>query len=427
MSIFEPMVISGSVNGGAYGKRIEEISTKNGFTYATNQQAEFSFSAGEGSFWSPSESWVQISYVIGNATGAINSTDSAVNLAFDSCAGCWGSGKFFINNRVVSDCNEIPAVDAYLKRVNHSESYRNTVGQNQLLESTGALRNTTSKQSKTRDFVWKPHCLSIFQNPNLIPPNSEMRMTLQKHADSLDNLIFCGLPSTDTAAGTAKVRDTDYSLSISDVKLYCTFYDGPTVQGGSEWAYELDEVEPIKTAIGSSTTLNKQFNVPQNLYKLGFGFQGSSVGTDGQQPQTHFDAYTQASSARAKNQLRTFSCTLGNQRYPFSSDYSVNYTQSDPGTNSWSRPYYDYLLASNQDMNSAGAESLTTYMNQLGPILCFPVVNQGSSANSTLNVKATFASAPTAQDVVILAQHKQYLRIKYNSIGQPEDTWISSE
>ena len=418
MSIFEPTMISGSINGGAYGKRTEEISTKNNFSYATNQQCEFEWNSGEGSYLSPSESYLVVRYVIGNASGALNMDDATLSLAFDSPASLWQSGKFYLNNRVVSESNEIPQVDSYKKRVSHGNAYRNSVGQQQCLESNQADRMTTAQNSQTQDVVWRPTAISIFENSNLLPPNSHMRLTLQKHSS--------GVLAAVLNRAADKTKDTDYSLSISSVKLYATFYDGPSVPANSTYQYELDPVTVVRTSIAGSTSLNKQFNIPVSTYKLACCFQASEVGSAARNGPTHFMCTSESTANRTLNTLRTFSCQLGSQSYPFGGSYDVNYTESDPGTDTWSRPYIDYLIATNQDM-SASSETKFQYCEQLGPILCFPIVSQGSSATGSLGVKATFSADPQNQDILVLAQHKQFLHIEYNDLGGVQDTFLSDQ
>jgi len=313
-----------------------------------------------------------------------------------------------VNNTVVDNITNVPECEGYVKRESVGYADRQGSGMVENFDNK-ASRKDFAKDNIANDMVWLPGCLSLFNQPNLIPPTSSHQITFAVDADFMKKMI----ESDDNANYYNAAADDSYRINISEFVLYLCMVEGVDTAKGEEISFNCSSVDcHVKPAISD---FYGTYTVKPSTYKFAFATQSSQTpGTVERQklPPTIFRATDGSDTA-----ITTLRVKYAGRTEP---DGQYNDSISQPR-----RHIMDEMLQNGKFYTNNTAESLTENIKTLGQIYTFDFTKLINERSTNAEVYCKNSMTPANANYLLFTEYIKNIILKYNENSEISEVFVS--
>lgn len=327
-------------------------------------------------------------------------------------AAFFSTGRFELNDYLVSQSNNVPADDTMFKRLINSRVKNITSNSGSMLYGTDAERLAYWATVTRQGVSWKPDCL--ISNEAILPSNVKCRIILTVNPN-LNTAANCPATCSSVAGGAGDDVLRFYSIYL--VNTYVKV-DQPTPKTVYIPAYSINSSYQIV----NGTNFNGQWSVPKDTYKIVIALQSNASTVAGGQAVTKFSSGSGSGAQNAYSlYLTSLQMRYGNATYP-----STAYQIVESGTQQGSiEPYVNYVANTEGYLDPAGSEAyadwadpVTTADKGLGRLFVFSLVKPANSSDTTAEIMSTFSTGPTTTRMIVFSLIKCAIGITYHDNGQ---------
>lgn len=322
-----------------------------------------------------------------NGTAVITATPN-----FNLCSTFFSTGRFELNDVLVSSSQSVPQDDTVFKRITKSYAKYTSLDSTSLMYGSDNQRFGAVQTVLTHRLAWKPEVLMA--NEQVIPMNVKCHLVLASNPNiNVAANSPCFSSFTELAAD-GLVTFTSIYMVNTYVKI-----ETPTPKTVFVPAYTIRSAyQPV-----AATANNLQFTVPKDTYKIVVGLQSAAATVLAGAQTTKFtsgDWIVNVLTQNAYSSLLTgLQLSYGGQVYP-NTKYNLIETATRTGSVD---AYLDYLGATDAQFDPSGSESYSQWSDpvgindvKFGRVFCFNIINPPNNENTTAELTVDFSAAPAA-------------------------------
>jgi len=372
-------------------------------------------------------------FIGGNHTALATAGNCTPYISKNPVSLLFSTGKVLVNDKLISNMNELPATNTLFKSVFDTRSMQQTIDSTcpiipQSLAVTRA-NYATANQNVLNTFnettlTWALP-FSLFQSNDWIPPHTKVEMDFNVNTNWYNEIISCvGVyPAGGVVAMTGPVNGTANSIGIGivDLSLWCCMVtEAPPVNIVKEIRLKqyFSQIHTIN-AQSESFTLTLPNGGRNVTHLLACFLQTGRGGTVKKSSNDFSSGYTNANpevkiTTDAVTQLKMIRFQL-DKVYP-NPDYDLNFDTTIDTCRDVSRMFYDFINNSDSKFDRSGnVLSISEYVVE--PVLCYRVNTHATTYNETLqvyiNLGATYAGG--SSQLLVVALYDETLRLAFDS------------
>jgi hypothetical protein len=265
-------------------------------------------------FWaSLNESPMSCEFALSDNAGALLTTGDGISLSSNPMSGLFDKGYISVNDEKIGSNEQYGQNCAFYYKTNVSDEFKRTIGSSYGLNSHAERIENATKSLRQEVSHIPTICVCTDETRQMIPPNSKIKYEFLISSSWRQRVI-------ETIKGTPKVYGVDYLVSVKDIVLNLTQYQGGEALRNTDIYFNFKNI--VSNFDNVSPNVLKQvfkFNVSGSMYRTSLYLQDANASnTTTDTPIGMFRGATDEEQS-----LKSYEMKLGQKTYKNEVDFDL--------------------------------------------------------------------------------------------------------